>query len=81
MIPSVSPFTITHVSELRFPEHPMENGDSDTLTFSGKRDSRSIWVKLLHFVPLAPDQYSENKVFSHSESSLHDILLGPLRLQ
>lgn len=69
-----SPLTITQMREPRFPVHPTEAGDSDVQTPAAERDSRSIWSKRLHFVPSPHDQYSENKVFSHSESSLNDIV-------
>lgn len=71
----VSPLTITQMRERRFPVHPIEARDSDVQTLAAERDSRSIWSKRLHFVPSPRDRYSENKVFSHSESSLNDIVV------
>lgn len=63
------------MGERRLPLPPTEIRDSDVQTPAEERDSRSIWPKRLHFVPSPCDQYSENKVFSHSPSSLNDIVV------
>lgn len=55
--------------------HPTEACDSDVQTWAQERDSRSIWSGHLYVVPARYDQYSENKVFSHSESSPNDIVV------
>ncbi len=68
----VPPLTITQMRAWRFPA--IDARDIDVQTPAEERDSRSIWSKRLHFVPSPHNQYSENKVFSHSESSLNDIV-------
>lgn len=67
--------------ERRLAVRPTEACDSDVQTRARERDSRSIWPGRLYFVPARCDQYSENKVFSHSESSLNDIVAPETRVR